>query len=57
MENVSIGERERRGERENKRMKEKEREKNENEGEGMLSLFNSHFLLFRPRYASLHFCF
>ena len=59
VENVSIGERERRGERENKREKEREREKKEKEGEGegVLSLFYSHFLLFRAGYASLHICF
>ena len=50
-------ERERRGERENKRRKEREREKKEKEGEGerVLSLFYSHFLLFRSRYASLQY--
>ena len=42
MENVSIRERE----------EEREKKEKEGEGEGELSLFYSHFLLCRPRYAS-----
>ena len=50
--------REKRREREQKKEGEREREKEkEGEGEGELSLFYSHFLLFRTRYASLHICF
>ena len=58
---TSALEREREEERE--RTKERRREKKEKEGEeegegeGDLSLFYSHFLLFRTRYASLQICF
>ena len=40
-----------------KRDREREKKEKEGEGEEVLSLFYSHFLLFRPRYASLQTCF
>ena len=57
VENFSIGERKRRGERENKRKKEREREREKKEkageGEGVLSLFYSH--CFFSGNGTLHF--
>ena len=50
-------EREKRRERTKERRREREKKEKEGEGEGELSLFYSHFLLFRTRYASLHICF
>ena len=51
-------EREKKRERTKERRRERERERRrKREGEGELSLFYSHFLLFRARYASLHNCF